>query len=380
MLSPNALRILDRLGIYERIQNKGFLLDSVSFRDEHENELNKFYFGSKKIYQFDALRINREIVVRDLLALVEQEEIDVIFDCKLVDISPPPINGKKVQLDFANGFTQHALRVIGADGIHSKVRRTIYPDCAPMYSGQLAVTFSAQRSKMSFPASGEYNLPAFIFANPGAFLMLPHDPKGEQVGIGRQWKFEERDKAGWAALAADKDQLMNMLRSDHEHWPKIVQSCLDMAKPEELGIWPYYTLPRLQRWTTVDNKIIIIGDAQHAIPPTGGQGACMAIEDAYTLGLLLTRATSLDLSEAISWWQTWRSKKIDKVLTLTTQLGNLRLPAAEREIIARNSGLGATDLVRNAGRDMHWLYGTDLEKELMNFIDRHVRDEVEFCS
>ena len=203
--------------------------------------------------------------------------------------------------------------------------------------------------------------------------MLPHDPRGEQVGIGRQWKFEELDKSGWNALAADKNRLMDMLRSDYEHWPRTAQSCLDMAKPEELGIWPYYTLPRLEKWTTVDDKVIIIGDAQHAIPPTGGQGACMAIEDAYTLGLLLTSASVVDFSEAISWWQEWRSKRIDRVLTLTTQLGDLRLPASEREALAKASGLGATDLVRNAGRDMHWLYGADLEKELMAWVDQNAR-------
>ena len=373
MLSPNALRIVDKLGVYERIQDKGFLLDSVSFRDEYENELNKFYFGSKKWYQYDALRINREIVVREFLAVVEKEGISVLFDCKLVDVTPPSSHDRTLQLKFADSFTRNATRVIGADGIHSKVRRTIYPDCAPIYSGQLAVTSSALRSKMSFPATGDYKLPAFIFAKPGAFLMLPHDPKGEQVGIGRQWKFEELDKSGWTALAADKNRLMDMLRSDYDHWPKTAQSCLDMAKPEELGIWPYYTLPRLNKWTTFDNKVIIIGDAQHAIPPTGGQGACMAIEDAYTLGLLLSTTTVVDFSEAISWWQEWRSKRIDRVLTLTTQLGDLRLPACERETLAKASGLGATDLVQNAGRDMHWLYGADLEEELLDWIDQHAQ-------
>ena len=187
---------------------------------------------------------------------------------------------RTILLNFANDFMKYATRVIGADGIHSRIRRAIYPDCAPIYSGQLAVTSSAQRSDMSFPASGEYKLPAFIFTNPGAFLMLPHDPKGEQAGIGTQWKFEERDKAGWATLAGDKNQLMDMLGSDYEHWPKIARSCLDMAKPEDLGIWPYSTLPRLNNWITADNRIIIIDDAQHGIAPTAGQGACMAIEDA----------------------------------------------------------------------------------------------------
>ena len=61
------------------------------------------------------------------------------------------------------------------------------------------------------------------------------------------------------------------------------------------------------------------------------------------------------------------------MLTLTTQLGDLRLPASERETLAKASGLGATDLVRNAGRDMHWLYGADLEEELLDWIDQNAQ-------
>jgi hypothetical protein len=77
----------------------------------------------------------------------------------------------------------------------------------------------------------------------------------------------------------------------------------------------------------------------------------MAIEDSYSLGILLTHlSTNISLSNAVAWWQKWRSKRLDQVLALTIQLGNLRFPVTERAAIAKGFGLEDIDLIRNAGK------------------------------
>jgi 2-polyprenyl-6-methoxyphenol hydroxylase-like FAD-dependent oxidoreductase len=107
----------------------------------------------------------------------------------------------------------------------------------------------------------------------------------------------------------------------------------------------------------------LLGDAAHAIPPTGGQGACMALEDSFTLGLLLAKLSArVGLPDALDWWQTSRQARVAKALTLTQQLGELRLPQAEREKLARERGGQHEDLVRDAGKDLHWLYSANLEE------------------
>ena len=56
-----------------------------------------------------------------------------------------------------------------------------------------------------------------------------------------------------------------------------------------LLILPRYVTPRLPRWTSLDasGKIVLLGDAAHAMPPDSGQGASCAAEDAVAIGLLL---------------------------------------------------------------------------------------------
>jgi 2-polyprenyl-6-methoxyphenol hydroxylase-like FAD-dependent oxidoreductase len=248
ILSPNALRILDTLGIYEQIGEEGFNFNSVSSRDEHENELNKFYFGSQALYNYDAIRIKREIVVRELL-VAEQKGIDVRFDIKFTRIiSPDDSVGKGLQLEFADGSIESAALLIGADGIHSRVRRQFFPVSTPVFSGQAAITCLIERPKLRFPQSDSYKLPAVIHAKNGAFLLIPQSKNGEEVQAGRQWKFEERDRAepDGTSWEQRKTSCWRYSKADFETWPETVQSCLNLVQPEGFAIWPYYTLPRLE--------------------------------------------------------------------------------------------------------------------------------------
>jgi 2-polyprenyl-6-methoxyphenol hydroxylase-like FAD-dependent oxidoreductase len=71
-----------------------------------------------------------------------------------------------------------------------------------------------------------------------------------------------------------------------------------------LLILPRYTTPRLPHWTSLDGsgKIILIGDAAHAMPPDSGQGVSCAAEDAIAIGLLLKHygvTRSLDMRETL---------------------------------------------------------------------------------
>jgi 2-polyprenyl-6-methoxyphenol hydroxylase-like FAD-dependent oxidoreductase len=58
---------------------------------------------------------------------------------------------------------------------------------------------------------------------------------------------------------------------------------------EEFKIWPVNMVPRLPSWRSPSEKIILIGDAAHAITPSGGQGGAMAFEDAETLAYAIPK-------------------------------------------------------------------------------------------
>jgi 2-polyprenyl-6-methoxyphenol hydroxylase-like FAD-dependent oxidoreductase len=57
------------------------------------------------------------------------------------------------------------------------------------------------------------------------------------------------------------------------------------ATPEVLGAWPIYELPPMPRWS--DGRVCLIGDAAHAMSPSAGQGAALAMEDAMVVAQCL---------------------------------------------------------------------------------------------
>lgn len=131
----------------------------------------------------------------------------------------------------------------------------------------------------------------------------------------------------------------------------------------------------LQRPSTQDMDVRIhpghlASDAAHAIPPTAGQGACMAVEDGFTLGLLWSKlSTQIDREKALEWWQLTRQTRDAKTLVLTQQMGILRFPYLEREKLTWERGTKEEYLIRDAGKDSHWLYSEDHEKVVSSWVD-----------
>lgn len=153
---------------------------------------------------------------------------------------------------------------------------------------------------------------------------------------------------------------MGMLESSLKEWPEMVQSSVSAMATENLTIWPYYSLPILENWISGGARILILGDAAHAIPPMGGQGTCLAIEGAYSLALALFKRSDLTLQYVLQKWQIGRQKRLVDVMDLTRQLGALRLSAKERAEIAEKD----MRPYESVGlRDLEWLYCLNLDRE-----------------
>lgn len=374
MLSPNALRVLDSLGVYERIRSKGYNFESLAFKNENGETTGLYYFGHQKLYGYKALRIYRQVLVSELLMMMEERSISIKFEKKFSHVISESDDG--VAFQFADGSTEWTTLLIGADGIHSKVRRYVSPSAAPSYSGQLAITSAIERSKLRFPVGIDYPLPVSISAKPGAFILAPQDVDGGEVLVGTQRVFPERDRAGWDKLASAKSELMELFQFNMNEWPDIVQSALENIPRDGITIWPYYTVPRLEKWASDGKRVIILGDAAHAIPPTAGQGVNQAFEDTYTLALLLSRLSSgIPLSEALRFWQTYRQERVDKVLDLTRQMNNKRLPAAEQEMLARESVWQDESKTRGEGGQLGWLYHPRLDEEVLSWVEGQQGDQ-----
>ena len=359
MLAPNALRILDDIGAYSKIRARGYNFEAVEFKDDHDQTIDQFLMGSDEQYGYKALRIPRQAVLEELRALAQERMITVRYEKRFLQVLAETENG--ITFRFADGSTSDADILIGADGIHSAVRAFVCPETKPIFSGQLAISAVVQRPHLRFPPGMDYHLPAIIHGRNGGMLMLPQSFDGSDVVVATQKAYLEQDRSGWASLAADKHQLYDMIQSRKSEWSDVVQSALECIHPENITIWPYYSLPKVSRWSSTGGRVVLLGDAAHAIPPTAGQGACQAFEDALSLAVLLAGlASPALLAEGLHLWEGMRKERIDKVAVLTMQLGNNRLPQAEREKLPKGQ-------YWNSGEQSNllWLYRENIEEGLM---------------
>ena len=142
---------------------------------------------------------------------------------------------------------------------------------------------------------------------------------------------QELDVSGWKALAEDKKAYLSLLRQNGEEIPEPVESAIKYAEGnDEAGVflWPFYFLSTMDEWISRsgNGRVVLIGDAAHAFPPSGGQGAGMAIEDAEGLGLILGEMGKNQAVKArLEIWQKWRKQRIDRVTEYTAQLGKSRV-------------------------------------------------------
>jgi flavin-dependent dehydrogenase len=82
------------------------------------------------------------------------------------------------------------------------------------------------------------------------------------------------------------EEMREQLKQRHGHWKDpVVHECIERSTVSQ--IYPTWTTPDLPTWSS--NGLIVLGDAAHALHPTSGQGASMALEDSQCLALLLSK-------------------------------------------------------------------------------------------
>jgi 2-polyprenyl-6-methoxyphenol hydroxylase-like FAD-dependent oxidoreductase len=139
------------------------------------------------------------------------------------------------------------------------------------------------------------------------------------------------------------------------------------------------------RFSSPTGRVILLGDAAHAFPPSVGQGGAMALEDAETLALVLSAAFSTpsprispisfdanpsaskpDLKQLLSSWETHRKARIEKVVARTKAGSHVRRATKDVDAQAKKEeGMKKGEKVAGGGvggkdeEDLGWLYGYD---------------------
>lgn len=375
-LAPNALYQLDQLDLYQQLVKQGYGYEELSIFSNRYNgtsHIGQVLNGSREKYGYPALRVSRHVVRETLLEAVDRDPlIEVRFGNKVVDVyESTDFNDveEKVILMFEDGYSQPFDYVIGADGIHSRIRSAV-TDQEPEFVGQVGIGGGCI-PRSSLPTA--HPLPCLLMGRTNGFMMMPTVPDGSLVSTFATVESEARTRKEWATLSNNKAELAKMLLDGHcsqgSEWGATVQQiCRQSASPEQrhnLSIWPHFQLSGLDWWTSESCRIICIGDSVHAMPPSGGQGAAMALEDAASLARVFAKVLdsdsedfTADFQEEVSLWEERRQDRCAHIQAFATKSGNMRRSTPSRaQQIVKESFMWAALMIRGKTSGFEWIYG-----------------------
>jgi 3-hydroxybenzoate 6-monooxygenase len=344
-LGPNAFAAFDALGISEKARARAVYTDEMVMHDALDETLvGRIPTGEAFRQRFGNpyAVIHRADVHKSLLEGAQaSDRIQVLTSTTVQRVDQ---DAHSVTVHDTQGGVHRGCALIGADGVKSAVRRQYVGDEGRV-SGH--VVYRAVVDKKDFPQDLQWNA-ASIWVGPNCHLVHYPLRGGEQYNV--VVTFHSRDKEAWSVREGSREE---------------VQSYFDgiCAKARQL-----IELPKdWKRWATADREPIgqwtfgratLLGDAAHPTLQYLAQGACMALEDAVTLGEALRAhgsADGEDFARAFAHYQRSRIARTARIVLSAREMGRI-FHAQGVERLVRN----ALWQGRPAGRfydAMEWLYG-----------------------
>jgi salicylate hydroxylase len=268
-VSPNATKALQAMGLGEKIQAAGDLGAGMYSRNMQTGEPIEFDDLKKEPLRWGAPHyiFHRADLIGVLASSLDPASIHLGH--RLVSITE---QADWVALKFANGVTRNAEFVIGADGVRSVLRRALYGDDNPTYTGQM-VWRALLKGGIVPPETLEPN-GHIQWLGPGCHFIAYFIRGGEFVNIVTQEDTDNWVEEGWSTLG-NPDEMRKSFPNPEPRLAKILSLITECSK------WGLFTRTIAENWGR--GRIQLIGDAAHAMLPNAGQGACQAFEDAYIL-------------------------------------------------------------------------------------------------
>jgi salicylate hydroxylase len=299
-IGGNATRLLHFLGVdLSQVANVPPAVEFRSWKDGRllwSHPIGKWYMREVGA---PYLTLHRATLQRLLATAVPSDCIQL--SRRLADLSDEPAG---VRLHFAEGEDVVAGVVAGVDGVNSTVRRYVCEDVAPAHSGEIGF-------RGVIPVGKSRDLPdptaLHCWCGPGTHVVYYGLDRGELVNLLAVYTPDRLP--AWTSstnrLSATRDQALAIFTK--YCWdPRI----LDLIRNIEgdMSFWALVDLPRLPRWSR--GRVVLLGDAAHAPLPHQGQGAGLAIEDAYALGALLAKGGPDDYGSAFEDFEHLRRRRV----------------------------------------------------------------------
>ena len=278
-ISPNGKRVLEKLEILDELQiNSGNSAKSI------------FYSNLKEITTIstNVLTTSRKCLHDALLNKYIDLGGNIKFNSELKDM-----NSKQNQICLKNGEFFKVRHIAACDGIKSIChKKESAINSNPKYSGYSVwrVIFESKQTSINFHLGPNFHVVSY-----------PVD--SNRVSFVAALKNDNKFKESWKEKGTIDDLL-------DEVPPRIIDKYKSIKESKNIYRWGVYIRPQIE--FLFKENITYLGDAAHPIVPFIGQGGCMALEDAYAFGYLLSKHNN-DIEIAQKNYQKLRLKRIRSI-------------------------------------------------------------------
>jgi salicylate hydroxylase len=346
-LSPNGTRVLAALGVLEDLRAVAVEAEAKEIRLWNSGEKwPLFDLGAAAMaeYGFPYLMVHRGDLQAVLARGVERAAAGTIrLGAEVVDVRD---RGEFASAILADGSAIDGRLVIGADGIHSKLRARTLGAGKAAFTGCIAWRGVVPSDRL--PA----HLRRAVGANwvgPGRHVVTYPLRRGELVNFVGVVERQGWETESWTARGSRQD-----CAADFAGWHPDVHALIDNI--DEHYRWALMSRPPIERWSS--GHVVLVGDACHPMLPFMAQGAVMAIED----GLLLARCIEAHRDDRAAAIRTYESLRVERANRC------VRAADRNREIFHNDRLLDREDATRYVSTQWneekvreryHWLFSYD---------------------
>ena len=347
-LGPNAFSAFDALGVGEKARGRAVYVDEMIMHDAIDGSLvGRIPTGEAFRKRFNnPYAVIHRVDIHSSLLEGAQETGRIAFKTS-TRIERVEQDETGVTAWDQNGVAHRGVGLIAADGGKSVVRAQ-YVNDPPRITGH--VVYRAVIDKADFPKDLQWNA-ASLWAGPKCHLVHYPLRGGEQYNV--VVTFHSRKAEEWGVTDGSKEEVQSYFQ---DVCPKARQ-LIDL--PKSWRRWATADKEPIETWTF--GRVTLLGDAAHPTTQYMAQGACMALEDAVTLGEAL-RVNQNDVARALQLYQACRTTRTARIVLSGREMGRIYHAAGiERKI--RNSLWKGRETERFYDA-VEWLYGWNVSKAL----------------
>ncbi|KAI9497287.1 hypothetical protein BDB00DRAFT_926145 [Zychaea mexicana] len=286
---PNTSRLLDAWGLFDRFKQKVVWPANINMRRYNTGEVigpTPLKPKMIELYGYPYWLIHRADYQQLLYDAAVETGATVILDARVLSV-----NEADTTVSLESGKIDKFDLIIGADGIRSAVRLAVMPDeeVLPRVSTNCAYRATVPSALMR--ADPEV---AFLMDDPNSNCWIGYRRHimAYPIRNGELYNLVMSHPGAAAVGRWNEPGNLEEMKKHYHNFDPIIRKVLE--KVTGCLKWTLADLPVLSNWVSSSGRIVLIGDAAHAMLPYLAQGAAQAVEDGATLGELLTDLQSVD--------------------------------------------------------------------------------------